>query len=134
MAMNANPPSTRYERNFQVWEYQVSHGQLLVRSPQGPATDRAPAQTTNIDLVFVGVEFFQLPRALRGLAIERSTLEERTVLASSVGRTVEPERAWTLVSESRRYFVVAASLTVSENNWDIFDSPFEFRSHFRREG
>ncbi len=56
------------DRDFEVWEYQISHAQLLIRSPEAPATD-ASERRTNVD--------------------------------------------------------------VSENNWDIFDSPFEFRSQFR---
>jgi hypothetical protein len=38
-------------RRFQLWEYRVSHGSLLVRSPKGPDA------TTNVDLVFDGVEY-----------------------------------------------------------------------------
>jgi hypothetical protein len=48
-------------RTFQVWEYQVSHGNLLIRSPQAPASKHSPEQVTNLDLHFFGVDYFELP-------------------------------------------------------------------------
>lgn len=119
------------DRTFKVWDYQVSHGQLLVRSPKAPATGNAPDYATNVDIVCVGVEYLALPRALHGLCIEPATTAEVRSLAYLVGREVNPEHLRMLISQGRRFCVLAASLTVSENDWDIFESPFEFRSHFR---
>jgi hypothetical protein len=39
------------DRYFQLWEYQVSHGMLLLRSP------RSPEHQTNLDVLFHGVEY-----------------------------------------------------------------------------
>jgi hypothetical protein len=36
-----------------------------------------------------------------------------------------------LASGGQRFPIVAACLAFTENDWDIFDSPFEFRSRFR---
>ncbi len=119
------------DRTFKIWEYQVSHGQLLIRSPKAPATNAAPERTTNIDLAFVGVEYMALPRVFRGLELSDPTREELKQLELLLGRPLEPENVRMLVSEGRRFSVVASSFTVSENDWDIFESPFEFRSQFR---
>lgn len=109
------------DRDFQVWEYQVSLGQLLVRSP------RSPARPTNVDIVFLGVEYMSLPRSLRGgLTLEPATADDlhgREALRAGA-------HAWVLLSEGRRFVVVAASVTIAENDGDIFDSPFEFRSRY----
>jgi hypothetical protein len=45
----------------------VSHGSLLVRSPKGPDA------TTNVDLIFVGVEYICCPRMLRGVELVEAT-------------------------------------------------------------
>lgn len=109
------------DRDFQVWEYQVSHGQLLVRSP------RSPSRSTNVDIVFLGVEYMSLPRSLRGgLTVEPATEDDLRGLATPHAG----DHAWVLTSGGRRFVVVAGSVTISENDGDIFDSPFEFRSTF----
>ncbi len=131
--MTAIPELYAQERSFQVWEYQVSHGQLLIRSPISPATDHAPARVTNIDIVCLGVEYMCLPRFLGGVIMTRATLEEVRDIGTLLGKAVEPDATAALTSNGRRFHVVAASFVVSENDWDIFDSPFEFRSRFRRE-
>ncbi len=124
------PPRTA-DRDFKVWEYQISHGQLLIRSPKAPATDASPERRTNVDLVFLGVEYMSLPRVFRGLTLERATAEDLQLLEAALGKAPEPDCVRMLVSGGRRFAVVAASVDVSENDWDIFDSPFEFRSQFR---
>ncbi len=42
-------------RRYKVWEYTVSHSQLLLRSP------REDGYPTRIDVLFKGVSFLQLP-------------------------------------------------------------------------
>lgn len=112
------PQSTAYpDRRFQIWEYRVSHGSLLIRSPKSPHVDR------NVDLVFVGVEYLAVPRILRGIVLERGSAEDRMRLAD-VGQDADPERLYILVSEGSRHPIVAVACRVDEHDRDIFDSPF----------
>lgn len=46
-------------RRFQLWEYRVSHGSLLIRSP------RCPQERTNIDVIFDGAKYRLSPDAAR---------------------------------------------------------------------
>lgn len=119
------------DRQFQVWEYQVSHGQLLIRIPKSPATERAPERTTNVDIAFLGVECMSVPRVLRGVALDQATPEEAREIDALLGKAPGRGEIVVLASAGRRFFVVAHSFAVSENDWDIFESPFEFRSRFR---
>jgi hypothetical protein len=119
------------DRVFKVWEYQVSRGQLLIRSPKAPATGSAPERLTNVDLVCVGVEYMSLPRLLRGVELVQPSREEVEQLESLLGRQIEAGSVRILASEGKRFPIVAASFSLSENDWDIFESPFEFRSQFR---
>lgn len=102
--------ATYPDRRFQVWEYRVSHGSLLVRSPKGPQAEK------NVDLVFVGVDYMALPRVLRGVALDHGTDEDRSSVVAAIG-DVDTNQVYVLHSEGHRHLVVAVA-------WDIFDSPF----------
>src|SRR6266481_9193362 len=77
-------------RAFQVWEYQVSHGHLLIRSPRSPGTLDEPKQTTNVDLHFWGVDYFELPGILSGIEIVMPTREEVERLGVVVEKQLQP--------------------------------------------
>ena len=110
-------------RRFQVWEYQVSHRQLLIRSP------KAPSVLTNVDLIFLDVRFMQLPSGLDGIQLKNATSQEMAAIAHLIGE-VSIDEVFVLESAAR-HFVVAGHLSVNENDWDIFESPFKFRSTYR---
>ncbi|AKU94336.1 hypothetical protein AKJ09_01000 [Labilithrix luteola] len=129
--MKTKPAPRTDDRDFQVWEYQISHGQLLIRSPKAPATGTSPERRTNVDLIFLGVEYMSLPRVFRGLTLGQATAEELRLLEATLGNAPAPDDVRMLVSGGKRFAVVAASVDVLENDWDIFDSPFQFRSQFR---
>lgn len=123
--------SQKSDRTFQVWEYQISHGQLLIRSPKAPATKTSPELRTNVDLVCLGVEYMAMPRALRGLELLAPSSDEIHHLEALLGKAIEPDNVKILASEGKRFPIVASTFSLWENDWDIFKSPFEFRSQFR---
>jgi len=105
------------DRRFQLWEYRVSHGSLLIRSPKGPNVDR------NVDLVFVGVDYVAAPRFLHGVEVIRGAEGDQAAASAAID-SVDPERVFVLLSGGRRYLVVAVSVRIGENDDEIFDSPF----------
>jgi hypothetical protein len=107
-------------REFQFWQFTVSHESLLVRSPMGDGA------ASNVDLMFVGVEYVELPRLLDSLQIDTPTADEVRHVGQRLGRTVQATEVTVLVSNGRRYVVVAVALRVAESDMDIFDSPFGF--------
>lgn len=107
------------DRQFQLWEYKVSHGSALIRSPRGPSA------STNVDIVVVGVEYLSLPTLLRGVIVEEGTAKEQAQMSGLLGRMLADEGVWALVSSQVRYLVVGVQLDVRENTMDIFESPFE---------
>jgi hypothetical protein len=92
---------------FQVWEFRVSHSQLLIRSPR---SSEAPK---NIDVVFVGVAFMEVPDIFRGLSVREGD-------SSQKGHIV-----YVLTSQGQQYRIVAAGATVIENELDLFESSLE---------
>ena len=115
------------ERTFKLWEYRVGHGQLLIRSPKAPATDAYPEYLTNVDLIFIDAQYVAVPKVLRGIELLPVTPDEVRDLESILGRTVPPANVTVLFSNGRRFPVVASNRLLSENDWDIFESPFGSR-------
>lgn len=77
----------------------------------------------NVDLVFVGVEFVSLPRMLHGLEVDLGSAADVAVAAETVP-LVDPEQVFAVVSQRCCHLAVAAACRVTENDHDIFDSPF----------
>ena len=50
-------------RDFQLWNYQVSHGMLLLRSPKNSG------HPTRVEIAFKNVHAIKLPTAMRDIAI-----------------------------------------------------------------
>lgn len=82
------------DRIFQLWEYRVSHGSLLIRSPKGPEAE------SNVDLIFVGVDYLAVPHSIKGVAVDRGTAEDVAAVAAAFGE-VSPERVFALSSQGR---------------------------------
>jgi hypothetical protein len=106
------------DRRFQFWEYKVSHGSLLVRSPKNLEN------VVNVDLMFAGVEFVSIPRHMNGIALEEGTSVDIEAVSKMHGQRERSSNVFTIVSEGYRYFVVAAGCKVAETTMDIFDTPF----------
>ncbi len=107
------------DRTFQLWEYHVSHGSLLIRSPRGE--DRR----SNIDIICTGVEYLDVPRFLRGLEIAAPTLHEVQDLSKRVGKQLTSQVVHILASAGERFRIVSGTFSVDENEVDIFESPFD---------
>jgi hypothetical protein len=105
-------------REFQLWEYRVSHGSLLIRSPAGPGFE------TSIDIICVGVEYLAAPRHLGEITVSEATGAEIERSEEILGKKLLPSRVWALQGSRQRSLVVAAALKVREHHGDIFNSPF----------
>ena len=103
-------------RRFRLWDRSPSHDQVLIRSP---ATREA---ATNIDIVFVGVEFMSLATSFDGLTVTRETsLQHANVpLSPSANGTV-----FLLRTAGKAFVVVAVGGKVLENTLGIFESCLE---------
>ncbi len=108
------------EREFQVWDYTVSHQQILIRSPSTPEV------RGNVDLIFLGVEYLGIPSSFHGLGLDVASPEESAEVKRSLSGGWEGSGVYTLVSEGRRYSLVAAAFRVYENDLDIFESTLEY--------
>ena len=85
------------DRSFRLWEYRVSHDQLLVRSP------KSETNSTNFDLIFVGVKYIELPALFSGLSIVSGTAADTASFAEKTGRAIVEERVFAVTTNGRRY-------------------------------
>ena len=106
------------DRRFQAWEYFVSHGSLLIRSP------KAFEIRTNIDIVCEGVEYFCLPRYLQGVKVYDLVIEKPADIGVNVELHGSFFRVCRLISKGSEYDIIASSISISENGDDIFSSRF----------
>ncbi|KHD06431.1 hypothetical protein PN36_12850 [Candidatus Thiomargarita nelsonii] len=102
-------------RSFRLWEFNVNHNQLLLRSPQ------------NVDIAFVGVGYVELPTKLDGITICQPSANEIERICERLGSSVAPDEIHVLSSGGKRYLVVAKKIW--DNDLDIFESSLE---HFSR--
>jgi hypothetical protein len=112
-------------RQFQLWEYRVSHGSLLIRSPASPSITGKSAQFS-VDILCHGVEYISAPRHLGEISISRATDMEIEMVTKMLRKKVQPSSVWALQNSDNRFLLVAADVIVREHRGDIFESPFDF--------
>lgn len=107
-------------RFFELWDYTVSHGQLLLRSPRNSEFSR------NTDITFGGVKYSELPVNLGRVRFEEPTELDHQHIRRRFAEEYElPTRVFVLCSGEMRYFVVAAYCKVSENEMEITESSLQ---------
>ncbi len=106
-------------RKFQVWDYWISHGQLLIRSPKRESI----GCVKNIDVRFTGVKYLEIPCTEFELQIEQPTEEEKNNLTARLERNLyRGENVFVLVCNGTRHYIIAGPITTEENDLDIFES------------
>ena len=106
-------------RNFQLWEYCVSHGSLLIRSP------KVEEFKENIDIKFYGVSYVAAPRFLGEVSLLNANDDELNSLSVAIGKPVAVDNAFVLESKGVRHLIVAVGVKIDANELDIFESPFK---------
>ena len=111
--------SIKSSRMFRVWEYRVSHSQLLLRSPKNDA------EPENHDVIFFGVEHLDLPTSLMGIAITGGEAAEIAGGQNQRRKASPAAKQFALDSGGHRYRVVAAGVREQKNKLDLFESSLD---------
>lgn len=105
------------DRYYTFYDFQVSHGQLLLRS------DKRKGYDNNIDIVFFGVSYIQLFTKLDGIVIR---VADKTLVAdyNSVSKylTYEGENLFEIESNSEKYYLAASFARVFENQLESYET------------
>ena len=110
-------------RRFQIWDYNVGHSQMLLRSPISDAAE------TNIDIVFLGVEYLGIPSKLVGVGLMPAERNHAKKIERLMGRPIDRRSIHVLISGGKEYLLVAAGYFVSRNHLDLFESSLEYASN-----
>ena len=102
-------------RKFKFWFYQISHSEAIIRSPK---VDLDKVYDTNIDIYLGDISYIEIPWILYGLQIEEGKEQDKIYLSQKLGKDIPVEKIIVLISESKRYYVVASIIEVWENNLD----------------
>jgi len=102
-------------QRFRMWEYIVSHSTLLLRHR---------SDFTTVDIIFSGVDYLEIPDMFNGLIIGAPNAQEEERLLVRANKKEEngrlpTYRSYLLLTESRRFFVVAASCVICESEAGI---------------
>jgi hypothetical protein len=108
------------DRLFQIWDYNVSHSQMLLRSPVSPGDIR------NIDIIFWGIDYLGIPSKFQGIEVCEATAEEMAAIHSTVGQKYVKPRVYCLSTGGARFFVAAVGFKILENDLDLFESSLEY--------
>jgi len=98
-------------REFQLWELRYGIPRcILLRSPA------ADGHRTNIDVIFKGSSYIELPRNLGSIRFDDPTPEERERVKQAVGKRSHPrDDVFVLVCGNNRYLVGATYVMIEEN-------------------
>lgn len=113
-----------FKRDFQIWQYSVSHSQLLLRSVKGNK------HKTRIDVLFKGVDLMHIPTHFSGFRISEIAKEEFQSLQLSLGLSDDFEdRYFRVEGEGWKGVVVALAVFWVEEDAEhnekskLFDAP-----------
>ncbi len=105
-------------REFQLWEYHVSHGSLLIRSPAGVG------RRGTVDIICSGVQYIAAPRHVGEIEVAGPTAEEIECMERILGKKIQlPEQVYVLAGPRGRFPLVAVSLSIQEHRGSFFKSP-----------
>ena len=80
--------------------------------------------------MFAGVIYMDLPRHLGQIEIQQPDETDVSFIRERLPKQGSSDKIFVLISNGRRYRVIAAAMQVSENELEIFESPFKFDSRF----
>lgn len=108
------------KRKFKLWFYQVSHSEAIIRSPK---IDLGKTYDTNIDIYVGAIDYIEIPTIMTELCISNATMEDVTYLTEKLGKNISTEKIIVLISEGRKYYIVASIIKILENDLDFVELP-----------
>jgi len=105
----------KYSSEYAFHLYDYMDGNVLFRNPGGLFMGKEIGG--NVDLVFLGIEYLEIPALLRGVTIERPRDDHALLLEEKFlpGSLADPsDQAYSIYSEGRRYNIVARNFWILE--------------------
>jgi len=114
------------DRYFIVFDYLVSHGQLLIRS------DKRKGGKENIDIIFFDTSFVQLFTMLFGITIRRV---DKSKVANYISLnkylSEEENNLFEIKSGEEKYYIAASFVRVFENQLEFNETSLGYENKGR---
>ena len=65
------------------------------------------------------IDYMEIPTIIRGLHISNATMEDAVYLTEKLGKEISTEKIIVLISEGRKFYVVASIIKIMENDLDF---------------
>ncbi len=115
------------ERKYKLLFYQVSHGEMILRSDKDDI-----AQSHTIDIYFGDVKYMEIPSELKGIRFRRANENDIRYLKSKLSDITEDEVV-VIISNGTEYFVVASLISILENDLSYMELPIHCFLHSVKE-
>ena len=104
-------------RQFQLWYYGISLGQMLIRSPKDDNNKE------NVDISFIDVMYVELPECTMDMRIVRTKKKDIDYINKKLKSEVNIKDITVITSNKKRYYIVASGRKVEENDFDLAEVP-----------
>lgn len=106
--MNENKLLFSSSRMFAPYDFLVSHRQLLLRS------DKIKGYPSNIDVIFFGVMYMELPSTLDSISISEIPADQVTEKLQ-----IYPGTCYRIQTSNNEFYIVANDIKVFKNQLDL---------------
>jgi len=107
------------DRTFTVFDFNVSHSQLLLRS------QKSEGNQNNIDIIFFGVSFLHIPSSIWGISIEDVTNNSTKLneLGNCLDQTGFPaSKVFAIKTKNVQYYIIGGFFKVYQNQLEFHET------------
>ena len=110
-------------RRFQLLFYQISHGELIIRSQKNDNYFHT------IDIYFGDVIYMEIPSELNGIRFRRANADDVSYINSKIKKYIIQDNIVVIISEEKEYYIVASVISINENDLSFVELPIHCFLH-----
>lgn len=116
------------DRRFQLLFYQVSHGEMIIRSNK---TDiiRDFNYNHTIDIYFGDVKYMEIPSVLDGITFRRPNDDDVSYINSKYQNEITEDEIVVIISNKKEYYIIASVISIIENQLSYMELPIQCFLH-----
>jgi len=104
-------------RKFYLWFYHITHSEAIIRSPKNNEFEK------NIDIYLGDIQYIEVPAILAELKLEDANEQDVIYLRNRIGKEIPLRDILVMVSEGRKYYIVASVCKMLETSLERMEVP-----------
>ena len=109
---------------FQLWDFNPTHSQLLLRS-----ASKLYGPRNNLDIVFKVVTYLAIPQSFDTLSIEIGSSADLAGYPDALANLQKFNKVFVIKTKTYKHFVIASSFYVEENELPMMKSSIDNDFH-----